>query len=312
MLRLGLISAATYGYLDAPRTPGSHHGTAFATTFNGFDETLAKEFPGTFVRAKKRLEGARVTRVWDPQKEWAQKLAQICSIEKVCDTPEECAEGVDAVLIVDDGSGEQAKYAVHPLKKGVPTFCDKPLAMTAKKAQELAKLARSTGTKFMSASSLRFVPDIIKLRDEVKTLGNVHLAQTICGNELVYYGIHALEMAYAVLGRGAVSCFNVGQPGLNQVRVRFENHRDLMLMVGEREWMAAGYQISVFGQKGWRTVKPDLTDLYYYLLEQFMAYLQTGKEVVPIEEEVEVIAVLEAGKRSLKENREVTLDEVLK
>jgi len=47
-------------------------------------------------------------------------------------------------------------------------------------------------------------------------------------------------------------------------------------------------------------------------LEQFMAYLQTGKEVVPIEEEVEVIAVLEAGKRSLKENREVTLDEVLK
>ena len=35
------------------------------------------------------------------------------------------------VLIVDDGSGEQWKYALAPLRKGVPTFCDKPLAMTA-------------------------------------------------------------------------------------------------------------------------------------------------------------------------------------
>ena len=32
---------------------------------------------------------------------------------------------------------------------------------------------------------------------------------------------------------------------------------------------------------------------------------------MPIEEEVEVIAVLEAGKRSLAENREVTVAEVL-
>lgn len=312
MLRLGLISAATYGYMGADRVPGSHHGTAFSTTFNGYDEAYAKQFQWTFIRAKKRMEGARVTRIWDPKKEWAERLAKACSIGTVCDSPEECADNVDAVLIIDDGSGEQSKYAEHPLKKGIPTFCDKPLAMTAKKAQAIARMARKTGTPFMSASSLRFVPDIIKLRDEVKTLGNVNLAQTICGNELVYYGIHALEMAYAVLGRGAVSAMNVGQPGLNIARIRFENHRDVVLMVGEREWMAPGYQISVYGQKGWRTVKPDLADLYYYLLEQFLNYVKTGKEVVPIEEEVEVIAALEAGKRSLAENREVTLDEVLR
>jgi len=311
MLKLGLISAATYGYLDAPRTPGSNHGTAFATTFNGYDDVKSKQYNWTFVRAKKRLEGATVTRIWDPQKEWAEHLADVCHIPKVCDSAEECAEDVDAVLIIDDGSGEQAKYAAAPLRKGIPTFCDKPLAMTARKAKEIADLARKTGTPFMSASSLRFVPDIVKLKAEVSALGNVHLATTVCGNELVYYGIHALEMAYAVLGRGAVSCINVGEPGLNVVRVRFENHRDVVLMVGEREWLASGYQINLYGQKGWRTVKPDLADLYYYLLEAFLGYVRTGKEVVPIDEEVEVIAALEAGKRSLKERREVTLAEVL-
>lgn len=309
-MRIGLISAATYRYLDTPLRPGSNHGTAFASTFNGFDEAEVKKHEWIFVRAKKRIEGAKVVKVWDRERVWAERLAKACDIPTVASTPEECAEDVDLAIIVDDGSGAQSSYAIRPLKNGIPTFCDKPLAMTAKKAKAIADLSRDTGTPFMSSSSLRFVPDIVKLRDELPNLGPVHLAQAICGNELVYYGIHALSMAYAVLGGGAVSAVNVGQLGLNIVRIRFADHRDVVLMVGEREWMRAGYQISLFGQKDWQTVKPNLQDLYWYLLKAFLEYVKTGVESVPIEEEVELIAALEAGKRSLAEEREVTLEEV--
>jgi predicted dehydrogenase len=297
--------------MGAPRTPGSNHGTAFATACNGYDKAKRKQFEGTFVAATKRIEDARVVCVWDPVKASAERLAEVCGIPKVCDSPDQCAEGVDAVAIVDDGSGQQWKYALSPLRKGVPTFCDKPLAMTAKEAKAVADLARRTGTPFMSASALRFVPDVLTLAKEVPSLGDIHLATTICGNELVYYGIHALELAYAVLGRGAVSCLNLGQPGRNIVRVRFANGRDLLLMVAEKEWMRAGYQINLYGTKGWRTLTPVLTDLYWYLLDRFVTLVRTKKESVPIEEEVEVIAVLEAGKRSLAEKREVTVAEVL-
>jgi predicted dehydrogenase len=311
VIKIGLVSAASYGPPGAARAPGSNHGTAFATTFNGWDEAKAKDCQGVFVRSQRRLDAARVTRIWDPIPEAARKLAAACGIETVCATAEEACEGVDAAILIDDGSGEHWKYAAHPLKKGVPVFCDKPLAMTAKEAQEVAKLARSTKTKFMSSSSLRFVPDIVKLRGELAAIGPVYLATAACGNELVYYGIHALSMAYAVLGGGAVSCVNVGQPGLNIVRARFTDHRDVVLLVGEKEWMTAGYQISLYGQKGWRTVKPDLANLYSYLLEAFLDYLRTGNEPYPIEQEVELIAVLEAGKRSLRLGREVPLKEVL-
>jgi predicted dehydrogenase len=311
-LKLGLISAATYGYMGAPRTSGSNHGTAFATACNGYDEVKRKQFEGTFVAAAKRLEGARVVKIWDPVKAAAERLADVCGIPTVCDSADECCEGVDAVAIPDDGSGEQWKYALAPLRKGVPTFCDKPLAMTAKQAKEVAAVARQAGTPFMSASALRFVPDVLALAKEVPSLGKIHLATTICGNELIYYGIHALELAYAVLGRGAVSCRNVGQPGRNIVRVRFENGRDLLLMVAEKEWMRAGYQINLYGTQGWRTLTPNLADLYWYLLDRFLDLVRTKKESVPIEEEVEVIAVLEAGKRSLAEEREVTIDEVMR
>jgi predicted dehydrogenase len=310
-LRVSLVSAATYGYMDSPRALGSNHGTAFATACNGFDAARRPGFKGTFVEARKRIPGVKVVKIWDPDPAAARLLAEICGIPEVCTRPEQCSNEVDAVLIPDDGSGAQWKYAMHPLENGVPTYCDKPLAMTAKEARTIAALARRTGTAFMSASSLRFVPDVVELAKEAPALGDIHLATTICGNELVYYGIHALEMAYAVLGRGAVSCLNVGQPGRNLVRVRFENGRDLMLMVGERQWMRAGYQLNLYGSKGWRTLTPALTDLYWYLLDRFFDLVRNGQESVAIEEEVEVIAVLEAGKRSLAEKREVTIAEVL-
>ena len=311
MIKIGLVSAATYGLMDAPRTPGSFHGTAFASSFNGYDKAKKDQYEWTFAVAARQLEGARVVKVWDPQKEWAERLADVCSIPEVAETPDECADGVDAVVIVDDGSGDHCQYAITPLKNGIPTFCDKPLAMTAKRAQEIAGIAKDTGTPFMSASSLRFVPDIIALRDEIPELGDIHLATTICGNELVYYGIHALSMAYAVLGRGAVSCLNVGQPGRNVVRVRFDSGLDLVLMVGERDYMRAGYQINVYGKQGWRTLTPNLQDLYVYLLERFLKLVREGEVSVPIDEEVEVIATLEAGKRSLAEGREVAVAEML-
>lgn len=316
LLKLGIISAATYAptYNDpaAPRTPGSNHGSAFATTFNGWDEEKAKLLKGTFVKSARRLEGARVMKIWDPDKAAARALADVCGIETVTDTPEQCSDGVDAVLIIDDGSGAQWKYAEGPLRKGVPTFCDKPLAMTAREAAAVARLVRETKTRFMSASSLRFVPDIIKLRAELPQLGEVHLASVACGNELVYYGIHALSMAYAVLGKGAVSAINVGKPGANIARIRFGEKRDVVLIVGEKETMRAGYQINLYGEKGWRSVTPDLTNLYAYLLEAFLDLAITGKETVPIEEEVEVIAALEAAKQSLELGREVKLSEVMK
>ena len=128
--------------------------------------------------------------------------------------------------------------------------------------------------------------------------------------DLIYYGIHALSMAYAALGRGAISAVNVGQPGLNIARIRFADHRDIVLMVGERDWMRSGYQISVFGKQQWRTVQPNLQDLYWHLLKEVTQFAHSGVASVPIDEEVELIAALEAAKRSLELGREVELDEL--
>lgn len=314
-LRIGLVSAASYGAAygpdPQPRTPGSNHGTAFTTTFNGFDEEKAKAFKGTFVKSAKRIEGAKVVKIWDPDKAAATAIADICGIETVVGTPEECVTDVDLALLIDDGSGAQWKYAEAALRKGIPTFCDKPLAMTAKEAAAIAAIAKETGTKFMSASSLRFVPDIVKLREDAKGIGPIRLCTVTGPGDLVYYGIHALSMAYAVLGPGVVSAHNTGREGAHIVRLRRKDECDIVLMVGAREKMRAGFSIQLFGEKGNLRVEPDLKDLYAYLLEAFLDLALRDKVSVPLEEEVELIAALEAGQRSIEQGREVKLSEVM-
>jgi len=313
-LRIGLVSAASYGptYGSEPqaRTPGSNHGTAFATIFNGYDEEKAKAFKGTFVKASKRIEGGEVVKIWDPDKTAATAIADICGIGTVAASPEDCVTDVDLALLIDDGSGAQWKYAEAALRKGVPTFCDKPLAMTAKEAAAIAKVAGETGTKFMSASSLRFVPDIVKLREEAAAIGPVRLCTVTGPGDLVYYGIHALSMAYAVLGPGVVSAHNTGLEGAHIVRLRHEKDFDIVLMVGARERMRAGFSIQLFGEKGNLRVEPDLKDLYVYLLESVLDFVLRDKVSVPVEEEVELIAALEAGQKSLELGREVELPDL--
>jgi len=309
-LRLGLVSAATYGRPGQQRTLGSHHGTAFATIFNGWDEQKAAAFTGTFVKSARRLESARVVKVWDPDPEAARALAAACHIETVAETPEACCQDVDAAILIDDGSGRQWQYAEYPLRQGVPVFCDKPLAMTAAEAAAVAQLARQTGTKLMSASSLRFVPDIVKLKDEVQQIGPVRLAVASGPGELIYYGIHALSMVYAVLGPGVKSVLHVGRPDGHLVRLRYHQDLDVMLMVTPGQRAAMGFQLQLFGAAGQRSVVPDLTDLYVYLLQTFLDDVLLDQETVPIEEEVELITTLEAAQRSLEWGREVALTEL--
>ncbi|HEY8884830.1 MAG TPA: hypothetical protein VIO35_05920 [Chloroflexota bacterium] len=80
---------------------------AFSTALNGDDPSLAAQHTWTFVRAGRQLEGAQVIKGWDPSAEWAAHLATVCHIPAVCATPEACAEDVDAVIVVDDGTGDQ-------------------------------------------------------------------------------------------------------------------------------------------------------------------------------------------------------------
>src|SRR6185503_1802433 len=163
-----------------------------------------------------------------------------------------CAK-VDAVMLTSvDGRQHLAQvrpvFAAHKR-----VFIDKPLAGSLRDAQEIARLSRASGTPFFSASSLRFQPELLALRDSPALGGIVgasaHGPSPIHAYvpDLFWYGIHAVEMLYTLMGPGVETVTRVNTADTDVVVGRWKDGR-----VGTMRGNRAGpqtYGAVAYGQK---------------------------------------------------------------
>src|SRR5207247_623600 len=110
-------------------------------------------------------------------------------------------------------------------------FIDKPFASSFSEAQEIVRLARESGTPFFSSSSLRFVPEIQALKKNER-LGGILGAFTYGPApleahhpDLFWYGIHAVETLYTLMGPGCESVTRVHTDGADVVVGRWKDGR---------------------------------------------------------------------------------------
>lgn len=124
--------------------------------------------------------------------QWCEKFGvTLCgSIEEVC-------EKSDYVLILAPSNPEKhLAYAEKALPFGKNTYIDKTFAPDYATAKKIFDVAEKYGTKFFSTSALRFA-------DEVKNATDTMLVFTGGGSNFDEYIIHQIEMAIAIIGRGA-------------------------------------------------------------------------------------------------------------
>ena len=222
----------------------------------------------------------------------------------IMDSPAAVAEACDAILLESaDGRVHLEQFqAVAPY--GKPVFVDKPLAIRSAEAREIADLARKHGIPFMSSSALRYAEGMAKaLQSEGKSpvigadvYGPMAIEPTQDG--YFWYGIHSVEMLYAILGTGC-----------EQVNVFSNEHHDIIVgtwsdgRIGTVRGNRAGN--SQFGATIHREQECETVDVYshpkpYYasMMEQVMAMFQTGEPPLAAEETLEVIRFIEAANES--------------
>jgi predicted dehydrogenase len=293
MIRLALIGGVN-----------AYHGRAFSALVNGL--APGQELPVGWPGFKQLVEETRIATVWDEDKDAAQHLATVFGIERVADTMEAAAEDVDAVIITDDLSMQHQRRARPFLERGMPVYIDKPLSPDPVEAEEIAQLAERHNAPLLSCSSLRFATETVELRANPELSGHIEMATTVCNGELVFYGIHALELAHSVLGAGVRSVHNTGQPGNHVVRLAYEDGRTLVLMVGEK--IAPLFQLNIYGTTGRQDIiVRDAAGFYSNMLREVAQMARTRESPVPVAHSVEVIRILAAAKLSLAEQREVVL-----
>ena len=115
----------------------------------------------------------------------------------LCGSIEEVCEKSDYILILAPSNPEKhLLYAEKALPFGKNTYIDKTFAPDYETAKKIFDVAEKHGTKFFSTSALRFA-------DEVKKATGTMYLFTGGGNNFDEYIIHQIEMAIAIIGRGA-------------------------------------------------------------------------------------------------------------
>jgi len=272
------------------------HVTAFTKLLNNKsdpDHVPGARVVAAFKGGSPDVEASRtrIDRFTDELKDkWGVEI--VGSIEELC-------KKVDAVLL-ESVDGRPHLSQVRPVfaaKKRV--FIDKPFAAGYADAREIVRLSRESGTPFFSSSSLRFANDLQTMKRDEK-LGAALGAFTYGPAptephhpDLFWYGIHAVEMLYTLMGPGCESVTRVRTDGADVVVGKWKDGR-IGTMRGIRDGKQ-DYGAVAFGAKANLATPMPMKSDYRNLLVEVVKFFQTGAASISAEETLEMMAFMEAA-----------------
>jgi hypothetical protein len=209
---------------------------------------------------------------------------------------------VDGMLIESLAGDAHLERARPFLEAGLPCFVDKPFTCSVADARSLVELARKKKVPVFSSSSLRYAPELVQFLDE-KKLGKI----TGCvaygpasldeGNPgLFHYGIHAVEVLYAVMGPGCGRVTCTHEKDVDVATGQWQDGR-VASVRGIRSGKA-DYGCLVFAEKGIEKVAIGTGFIYRELLKKVVEMFQTGKAPLDVAETVELVGFIEAALKS--------------
>jgi predicted dehydrogenase len=253
------------------------------------------------------VDGARIvaaypgtSRVTDPARipEYlaAARAAGVVFVER----PEDLFGQVDGVLVLSNEGAVHLQQASPFIEAGLPVFIDKPLAATARDARAIVALAARSGGPLISASSLRFCPEIDAVRQDRDEIGqlvgaDVHAPAPLhlLNPGLLHYGVHGVELLYALLGVGCQEVTCTFHEDGEVVTGRWSDGR-IGTMRGIRRGNR-GYGFTAYGENAIRVATVDLRYIYRDLLAVVVPVLAGGQSPIDADEMVEVVAFQQAA-----------------
>ncbi|MDP3069184.1 MAG: Gfo/Idh/MocA family oxidoreductase [Opitutaceae bacterium] len=283
-LRIGLIGLDT------------SHVIAFTKVYN--DPKAPDHVPGGRVVAAFKGGSADIPSSATRIDGFTKQLTETYGV-KLYDSIEELARNVDAILIESVDGRPHLEQFKRTLAAKKPVFIDKPLAGSLRDGLEIARLAREHGIPVFSSSSLRYSPE--PLAPKLEKIGAVKSVYSVGPAEyekshpdLFWYGIHAVEALYTVMGPGCLRLVRTQTADTDVVTGVWSDGR-VGTMQGNRNGYK-GYGLTILGTKGVTTAGEKHS--YRGLTVEIMKFFQTGVTPVPLDTTIEILAFMEAADES--------------
>jgi hypothetical protein len=233
------------------------------------------------------------------------KEAERLGLELV-DRPEAMIGKVDGVLIESQEGSVHWERTRPFLEAGLTCFIDKPFACSVADARKLVDLSQKKKAPVFSSSSLRYAPELAGYLAEDKrgkVLGalaygpaRVHEPDPRRNPGLFHYGIHAVEVLYALMGPGCERVVCTHEKDVDVVTGRWHDGR-VATVRGTRRGQA-DYGAVAFAEQGVRALTLGTKFVYRELLKQVVAFFREKKSPLDVAVTVEIVAFIEASARS--------------
>jgi hypothetical protein len=300
-IRLGIIGLDT------------SHVIEFTKMFN--DPANPEHVPGATIVAAYKGGSPDIKDSWGRVDGYTTQLRDKWKIQIVDDIPSLC-KLVDAVLLESLDGRKHLEQVIPVLAARKPVFIDKPLAANYHDAKEIVRRAKEAGVPMFSASSLRWWEETQRLKNAPETGGIV--ACDVFGpcelephhTDLAWYGIHSVEIVFALMGTGCESVNRVHTASADIVVGTWKDGR-VATVRGTRE-VPYAFGATVFGKKAILKAEEKKAD-YRPMLVEIVKFFKTGVPPVNPDETLEMFAFMEAADLSkARGGASVLLSEVTK
>jgi predicted dehydrogenase len=339
--RIGVISAAIRGK-PQPRNGHTWHFTQYLHPTIDLDAIKKYLDPGSadFLRKYARspkynfdqlpFPDTKITHYYDADPTVAGPFTEAFPGVAVAKSVEEMVEQVDAVWLGDaSGFGEDHFDLVAPaLKKGLPTFCDKPIGGSVAGTKKILDYAREHKAPVMSSSLFRHewgMEAALRKRD-----GGEYgpIQYVIAGVEGGYspdgwlvYGQHPAWTVVTLLGPGAEAVSMYARETTCHALVAYKDRMPAEIWFGRPNETPEYCHTAVYFKKKRYEYTASIEGDFWYghhyemfrMAATFRDMVRTRQEPVPHAEILEVTALVHAAAQSVKEkSRLVELAEVMK
>lgn len=209
----------------------------------------------------------------------------------------EMCGSVDGILLESVDARQHLAQMKEAIRCGKPVFIDKPLSSSLDDAREIVRLSATAHVPWFSASSLRF-SEITSLKKEalngvmVWGPGPTEPHQTL---DLSWYGIHAAEMLYTLMGTGCAEVTRTTSAQADIVTCRWRDGR-LGTMRVDRPYSKFG--AVAFRSKNRVDTISDIKVDYVPLVREIVQFVNTRTPPVPNQETLEILSFLYAAQTS--------------
>jgi predicted dehydrogenase len=339
LLRIGVVSASIRGKPQPRNGHTWHFAQYFHPTVN-LDAIAKHVDPGSAEMFRKYLRNpkhtfdqlpfadTKITHYYDADPKVVGPYLEAFPGVKAAGSLEELVEQVDAVWMGDaSGYGEDHFDLVAPaLRKGLPTFCDKPIGGTPAGTRKILDFARRHKAPIMSSSLFRHqwgTEAAVRKRDAGE-LGKIQYV--IAGVQGGYtpegwmiYGQHPAWTVVTLLGPGAEAVSMYARENACHALVTYKDRMPAEIWFGRPNETFEYCHTAVYFAKKRYEYTPSIEGDFWYghhyemfrMAATFRQMVKTRVEPVPHEEIAEVTAIVHAAARSLREkSRLVELAEV--